>query len=384
VRLINRRQVLSAAIALTSFSGAAANPLLPSLCAVAAERGFRYGAAPETNLSKAPAKFRSLFGEQCALLAPILPWSAAIADGKYYPGQFEANLDYAAQHHFALTGAHLLWHYNLPAWFSALTRAEAESAMFRHVSVTASRLFGCTYSWNVVNEALDPDGGRADGLRQSVLLRQLGPNFIARAFDAARAADNAALLLYNDYGMEKADGHSEAKRRSLLLLLDRLLAVGAPIGGVGLQGHLRISDSFDERQFHNFLLEISGRGLRIVITELDVLDLGAPSDHAVRDQEVADCYERFLNVALDNRATAAVVSWGLSDRHTWLVPTSDPRFRRQDNLPIRPLPFDDNFGPKPAFFAMVRAFNAAPARARLAPALQDCRLSDKSLKKLGI
>ena len=44
----------------------------------------------------------------------------------------------------------------------------------------------------------------------------------------------------------------------------------------------------------------------------------------------------------------AVLTWCLSDRDTWLQ-----GFRpRKEGLPQRPLPFDADLNPKPAFFAL--------------------------------
>jgi endo-1,4-beta-xylanase len=58
-----------------------------------------------------------------------------------------------------------------------------------------------------------------------------------------------------------------------------------------------------------------------------------------------------------------VVTWGLSDRHSWIVrqETNQAKWRKDGMLP-RPLPFDANLKPKPAFEAMVRAFMHAPQR----------------------
>jgi endo-1,4-beta-xylanase len=149
----------------------------------------------------------------------------------------------------------------------------------------------------------------------------------------------------------------------MLSLLDALQRRGAPIGAVGLQSHLRLDDMarFDERLYRRFLAELAGRGLPILITELDVLDIGAPADVARRDGMVAAAYARFLDVALDERAVTSVVTWGLSDRYTWLTPESGEQFARADRLPARPLPFDADFAPKPAFTALLGAFGRAPA-----------------------
>jgi endo-1,4-beta-xylanase len=109
---------------------------------------------------------------------------------------------------------------------------------------------------------------------------------------------------------------------------------------------------------------LAGLGLIIQITELDVTDENAPADEAVRDRLVADTYARFLDTALDETAVKMVVTWGLSDRHSWIVrrETHESKWR-SDGLSPRPLPFDANLRPKPACEAIARAFAHAPSRA---------------------
>jgi endo-1,4-beta-xylanase len=103
---------------------------------------------------------------------------------------------------------------------------------------------------------------------------------------------------------------------------------------------------------------------RIQITELDVTDENAPSDEAVRDRLVADTYSPFLDAALYEPAVKVVVTWGLSDRHSWIVrkETHESKWRA-DGLPSRPLPFDADLKPKPAFEAIAQALVHAPQRA---------------------
>ena len=330
----------------------------------AAARGLSFGAAPETDLTAAPAAYRALLAEHCALLAPILPWTAvSVPDGEYRFGPAGVSaIAFARERGMQLTGSHLLWHEWTPAWFASLSPARAGDAARRHVVAMVSRYAGQVHAWNVVNEALQPDHGRPDGLRATALLGQLGSGFIGDAFHAARAADPRALLLYNDYSMEAATRHHEAKRVALLGLVDRLRGTGAPIGGVGLQSHLDPAEPFEENRYRAFLREIAVRGLRIVLTELDVRDTRTRGDTAARDREVASWYARFLAVALDERAVVAVVCWGLSDGYSWQNEGSRAEYRRSDGQPARPLPFDAVFRPKPAYRAILDALRAAPDR----------------------
>jgi endo-1,4-beta-xylanase len=214
-----------------------------------------------------------------------------------------------------------------------------------------------------VNEALNPREGRPGGLRKSPLVSQLGEDFFDIAFHTAREADPKAVLVYNDYAMELDTPEHDGRRRALLTLLDSFKRRNLPIDAIGLQSHMRLDQfKFQPAIYRQFLKEIAARGVRILITELDVFDVGAPSDIRERDQAVADCYQRVLEVALDETAVAAVVTWGLSDRYTWLTPNYSPKFTRPDGLPGRPLPFDEQFAAKPAYAAIAKALEGAPAR----------------------
>jgi endo-1,4-beta-xylanase len=265
-----------------------------------------------------------------------------------------------------ITGAHLLWYMRTPPWLETLSRADAEKAVAAHIARIAGVYRGRVYSWNVVNEAIEPPQKGPDGLRMnSPLVRVLGTDFFATAFREARAADPNALLLYNDYDLDLDVPWQQARRDALFRLLDRLQKANAPIDGVGLQSHLKyrqIAD-FHEKPYRGFLHDLAARGLKIVITELDVDDIGLPADTVARDQAIADVYARFLAVALDEPAIAGLVTWGICDAYSWHNHTQwFPEYSRADHLPQRPLLFDANFQPKPSFYAVLNALRNAPKR----------------------
>ena len=359
--LLRRRAVLgasTAALALgCSRTAAAAETTLRD---VATAAGLRYGANCDPLISATPLSYQTLFATECALLAPNFGWTmASPTPDELDLSRLHPILAWASQHGIALTGMHLLWHEAQPKWFEAITdRALARLYMLRHVTALASRTAGRVYAWNVLNEEVSPRGD----LRPQSFTARFGIPAVAEAFEATRQADPAALRLVNEFGIEGAGREAARKRRGLLALLDQLLIAKAPVQAVGIQSHLSLGMVFDPAGFARFLDEIAGRGLQIVLSELDVLDVSAPASIDVRDRLVADLYARYLAVALAQPAVVATVTWGLSDRYTWLVPASNPQFRRPDGLPCRPLPFDAESQPKPAYVALRRALQQAPRR----------------------
>ena len=229
----------------------------------------------------------------------------------------------------------------------------------------AGRYRGIIHSWDVVNEPIEPKDGRPDGLRKGVFLEALGPEYLDLAYRTARETDPKARLVVNEYDVELDTPEHESRRMVLLNLLQRMRQAGTPVDAVGIQAHLTAvgGPPFSPARLRRFFADIAGLGLSIQITELDVTDEHAPADIAVRDQLIADTYRRFLDTALDEPAVKMVVTWGLSDRHSWIVrrETNDAKWRK-DGLPSRPLPFDADLKPTPAFAAMAEAFAHAPSR----------------------
>jgi endo-1,4-beta-xylanase len=229
----------------------------------------------------------------------------------------------------------------------------------------AGRYRGRIHSWDVVNEPIEPKDGRPDGLRTAVFLETLGPEYLDLAYHTARDADPNARLVVNEYDVELDAPEQEARRIALLRLLEGMQRSGTPVDAVGIQAHLAAAGGppFSAPLLRRFLGDIANLGLTIQITELDVTDENVPADVTVRDTLVADTYRRFLDAALDEPAVKMVVTWGLSDRHSWIVRRETYQAKwRTDDAASRPLPFGADLEAKPAFDAIAGAFAHAPQR----------------------
>ncbi len=206
----------------------------------------------------------------------------------------------------------------------------------------------------MVNEAIWVKDGRVDGLRVSPWLELIGPDYIELAFRAAHQADPSALLTYNDYGIELDTPEQTDKRAQVLMLVRRLKARGVPIDAVGIQSHLTAGDAAPGAGLISFVRELRHMGLQVLITELDIDDHKLSGSLAERDSAVAALYRDYLNIMLNEPNLTAVLTWGITDRYTWLTATKP----RPDGKPQRPLPFDPDYHPAPAFFAMRDALEA--------------------------
>jgi endo-1,4-beta-xylanase len=341
-----------------------------SLDALARAKGLRFGTAIGTQHLGDP-RYLEITRAECGLLV-------SENEHKWYtlhdrPDGFDferadALTAWGEGNGLAYRGHTLLWHHPrwIPRWvsehdFGPQPRAAAEAMLADHISTVCGR-YPQIASWDVVNETVDENTG---ALRETVWTRAIGPEVIDVAFHAARAARPDAQLVYNDY---MAWEHwSAAHRDGVLRHLEAWLARGLPIDALGVQSHLGTNNNFDdatdfwasqEREWRAFLDEVTGMGLDLLITELDVHDRGLPAGIAERDKICAEYAKAYLDIMLSYPETQAIVVWGMEDGSSWL----QGRAPRDDGLPKRPAPYDAEYRPKPLREAIAAALRSAPER----------------------
>jgi endo-1,4-beta-xylanase len=232
------------------------------------------------------------------------------------------------------------------------SRDELLQRMREHIHTVVRRYKGQIKVWDVVNEAL-ADSSQTNLLRNSLWLEIIGPDFIARAFEYAHEADPNAILRYNDYGLE-----NPVKRKKLITLIRSLQQQKVPLHAIGSQTHVNVSTSFET--IDEELSELATLGLPIHITELDVNSAqagqrGFGADVANNasstegglvtdaDKKLAEAYAGIFRAFVKHRdAVKMVTFWGVNDAVSW----------RSNG---KPLLFDGNEQPKPAFDAVIRA-----------------------------
>jgi endo-1,4-beta-xylanase len=253
-------------------------------------------------------------------------------------------LAFAEMNEMTVRGHTLAWYGAMPDWTKQIgSAAEAERELTNHIAKVVSRYRGRIKIWNVVNEPIDDAKGAVAGWRPSIWLSRLGVKYIDMAFRLAHEADPSAELVLNEYDIECAAEGFRARRQALLALVRDLLARGVPVHGLGLQGHIRGKYQIDDDGLYNFVTEIKSLGLSVHVTELDVIDNDLPEPPAVRDAIVAARAYDFLNPIFSAMVPSVIATWGITDRYTWMPMW----FKRKDGSKNRPLPFDENYRPKP-------------------------------------
>jgi len=311
---------------------------------------------------------------ECNILVPEneLKWTAVRPNPKNFNfADADVLVDWAEENHMKIRGHNLLWlrpdrnsdwlnNYD----FGARPGTEAERLLREHVTTVCKHYGNRIFTWDVVNEAIDPITGR---MRDMVFSRHLGDDCMDIVFDAARKASPQAVLVYNDF-MTWGD-NSARHREGVVRLLDSMKSRKVPVDALGVQSHIGAGEignvkgtmTFDAREqadWKNFMDAATALHPRLQITEFDVSELGTAADIAARDRIIADLARRYLDMMLRYPGLDHVMCWGMLDHHSWL----QSRTRRPDGMLKRGCPYDPNYQPKPLRQAIADAFRNAPAR----------------------
>jgi endo-1,4-beta-xylanase len=374
--MMRRRDVLGG-LALAGLTGSAfaasAEPARgESLNELARARGLRFGSAiaagPGGGSIDTPA-YADLVAAECGLVVPEgeMKWRALQPEpgGPYRFERADRLVAWAKSRGLQVRGHNLIWLQTqwLPDWvnghdFGSRPATAAEKLIAEHVRTVCARYGATIASWDVINEAIDPETGE---LFPSVLTKILGPRALDIAFHAAREALPNCRLVYNDFMSWTAD--SEKHRTAVLKLLERFKREGVPVDSLGLQSHLgqggrKPVGAQQPGEWRRFLEAATGMGYGLLATELDVGDKTFPTDIAQRDAGVAALARDYLDITLSFPQTSDLLCWGMVDRFSWLQKFTP----RPDNLPQRPCPYDADYRPKPMREAIAGALRTAPAR----------------------
>jgi len=306
----------------------------------------------EAELANIKANYNVITPENCMKPQPTHP-----SEDTYNFTTPDALVNWSGENNIKVWGHTLVWHAQTANWFfqgtngQPATRELALERLQKHIMTVAGRYKGKLLGWDVVNEAIEDRGDwTTENLRTRSWYRVVGPDVLTLAFKWAHEADPNAQLYYNDYNIEQGATRNTGKHAASMLLLKRLIAEGAPIHGVGIQGHWHLNTNLEDvdKAIENY----ASLGLKVAITELDVTAFGdnsgafptgenAGTVTAEAFQKQAQLYAKLFEIFKKHeKSIDRVTLWGISDRRSW-------RSRQ------RPLLFDAQLQPKPALQAII-------------------------------
>lgn len=246
--------------------------------------------------------------------------------------------DWAVQNGKKVRGHTLAWHSQQPGWMQSLSGSALRQAMIDHINGVMGHYKGKITQWDVVNEAF-ADG--SSGARRDSNLQRTGNDWIEAAFRAARAADPAAKLCYNDYNVEN---WTWAKTQAMYNMVKDFKQRGVPIDCVGFQSHFNSGSPYNSN-FRTTLQNFAALGVDVAITELDIQGASAST------------YASVANDCLAVPRCLGITVWGVRDSDSW---------RSGDT----PLLFNNDGSKKAAYTSVLNALNGGssttppPTRAR--------------------
>lgn len=254
-------------------------------------------------------------------------------------------VEFAQRNQIRVHGHALVWHEALPVWVTHEKHSsfQVQQILSEHIQTIVGRYKGRVAEWDVVNEPLRDEGLKKNsGLRsENPWFKAMGEDYIGFAFREAHAADPEACLYLNEYGIEEPGPKFDA----LYALVQRLLAQGVPIHGIGFQMHEdmesgRYVGSEPELVAIN-MKKIAALGLEVRISEMDVNMNSRPTPRRLEKQSQA--FADMLEMSVKQENVRSFGQWGVTDRHSSLAPVLE--YFKWGNGLI----FDADYQPKPAY-----------------------------------
>jgi GH35 family endo-1,4-beta-xylanase len=233
-----------------------------------------------------------------------LKWVALEGDwGDGYPiEKAERAVDWLTAQGIPTRGHVLIWPgwRNLPKSLKAVESKpeELKQRVADHIRGLATRMKGKLPVWDVMNEPFDNHD----------LMNILGKDVMVEWFQIARDADPNARLFINDYAILSGGAGTTPHRDHYEETIQFLLDKGAPLDGIGMQGHFGSSLTGPDDLL--VLLDRYAKfGKPITVTEFDVV---------VDDDKIAASYTRdFYTTLFSHPAVDGIVMWGFWDRVHW-------------------------------------------------------------------
>lgn len=251
---------------------------------------------------------------------------------------------FADENNMPVRVQHMLWGDDkwLPDWLKNgnYSKEQLMEIIRNHILTVGQRYKGQVREYTVVNEAFSRKlvtGGNRDWWGE-----RLGYDYIDNAFKWAKEADPNAILILNDFGNETEGDISNLQYEYVKSAKQR----GIPIDAIGMQMHISGNSAPSKEDVVKNMKRFSELGVKVYVTEFDVNMHDVKQIKEDEDQLQAKIYGDMLGACIEVGPTVCpnFGFLGLTDRQSW--------YNGIGLHDAYPLMFDDDYNPKPAFFAV--------------------------------
>nr|GMC50744.1 endo-1,4-beta-xylanase A-like [Ipomoea batatas] len=226
-----------------------------------------------------------------AVFGNELKWySTEPEQGKLNYKDADELLDFCTRNNIQVRGHCIFWEVEdvVQSWVRGLSKSDLSKAVQNRITGLLTRYKGKIRHYDVNNEMM----------HGSFYQERLGEEIRANMFKTANQLDPSAVLFVNDYHIEDGGDSQSCPDRYLGHILD-LQEQGAPIGGIGIQGHI---DCPVGPIIHSALNKLGILGLPVWFTEIDF----SSTNEYVR----ADDLEVMLRECFAHPAVEGIMLWG--------------------------------------------------------------------------
>ncbi len=257
-------------------------------------------------------------------------------------------VSFAKQHQMAVQAHHYLWGEEkwLPEWLKQgnYSKQQLLEIIQDHIMTVGKRYSGHIQEWTVVNEAFTR-GQHYYDLRDwwGDHLGNDQQAYLDQSFIWARQADPKAKLILNDFANEGINDISNA----MYDYVKTAKARSVPIDGLGMQMHIDGAHPPTKDEVISNMKRFGALGIQVYVTEFDVNMHDLKVSNKDKDQIAANIYYEMMRACIESKVCHSFAILGITDKETW--------YNYLGLADARPLPFDHNYRPKPAFFSLRHA-----------------------------
>jgi endo-1,4-beta-xylanase len=124
-------------------------------------------------------------------------------------------------------------------------------------------------------------------------------------------------------------------------------ARGIPIDGIGMQMHIDGTHPPTKDEVISNMKRFGELGVQVYVTEFDVNMNDVKADSVAKDEIEGQIYYDMMRACIESDYCHSFALLGITDKETW--------YNYTGLKDARPLPFDDNYQPKKAYWEMRRA-----------------------------